>query len=72
MFVLLGFKIHDDEDIISSKVGEEDPFLIPARPITRAQTKNIKEALNGLIQEILVNDGIQKFTRDDIYQVLPI
>ena len=27
-------------------------MYVPVRPITRARSKNIKEALNGLIQEI--------------------
>ena len=30
----------------------KDPLHIPIRPITRARSKKIKEALNGLIQEI--------------------
>ena len=28
-----------------------DPFQIPSGPITRARVKQIKEALNGLVQE---------------------
>jgi hypothetical protein len=30
----------------------KDPLPIPVGPITRARSKMIKEALNGLIQEI--------------------
>jgi len=30
----------------------KDPLHVPAGPITRARFKKIKEALNGLIQEI--------------------
>ena len=30
----------------------KDPLHVPVRPITRARTKKIKEALNGMIQEI--------------------
>jgi hypothetical protein len=30
----------------------DDPLHIPIGPITRARSKKIKEALNGLIQEI--------------------
>ena len=30
----------------------KDPLHVPVRPITRARSKKIKEALNGLIQEI--------------------
>ena len=30
----------------------KDSLYVPVRPITRARSKNIKEALNGLIQEI--------------------
>lgn len=34
-----------------------DPLYVPIRPITRARSKKIKEALNGLIQEILVDSN---------------
>ena len=30
----------------------KDPLHVPVRPITKARSKKIKEALNGLIQEI--------------------
>ena len=30
----------------------KDPLHVPVRPITKASSKKIKEALNGLIQEI--------------------
>ena len=30
----------------------KDPFQVPIGPITRTRSKKIKEALNGLIQEI--------------------
>ena len=30
----------------------KDPFPVPIGPITRARSKKIREALNGLIQEI--------------------
>ena len=30
----------------------KDPLHVPVGPITKARSKNIKEALNGLIQEI--------------------
>jgi hypothetical protein len=30
----------------------KDPLHVPIRPITRARSKKIKEALNGLIQDI--------------------
>jgi hypothetical protein len=30
----------------------KDPLHVPVRPITRARSKKIKEALNGLIQDI--------------------
>jgi hypothetical protein len=30
----------------------KDPLHVPAGPITRARFKKIKEALNGLVQEI--------------------
>ena len=32
-----------------------DPLHVPIRPITKARSKKIKEALNGLIQEIWAN-----------------
>ena len=35
-----------------------DPLLVPVRPITRAISKKIKEALNGLIQEIWVDSNV--------------
>ena len=31
--------------------NSNDPFQIPSGPITRARAKQIKEALNGLVQE---------------------
>ena len=30
----------------------KDPLHVPVEPITKARSKKIKEALNGLIQEI--------------------
>ena len=33
----------------------KDLFQVPIGPITRARSKKIKEALNGLIQEIWVD-----------------
>ena len=35
----------------------KDPLHIPVGPITRAGSKKIKEALNGLIQEIWVDSN---------------
>ena len=42
---------HDDENQQALK----DPLYVPVGPITRAKSKKIKEALNRLIQEILVD-----------------
>ena len=36
----------------------KDPFQVPIGPITRARSKKIKEALNGLIQEIWADSKI--------------
>ena len=33
----------------------KDPLHVPVGPITKARSKKIKEALNGLIQEIWAN-----------------
>ena len=35
-----------------------DPLHVLIRPITRARSKKIKEALNGLIQEIWANSNV--------------
>ena len=35
----------------------KDPLHVPAEPITRARSKKIKEALNGLIQKIWVDSN---------------
>ena len=35
----------------------KDPLHVPIGPITRARSKKIKEALNGLIQEILADSN---------------
>ena len=35
----------------------KDPLYVPVGPITKARSKKIKEALNGLIQEIWANSN---------------
>ena len=35
----------------------KDPLHVPVGPITKAKSKKIKEALNGLIQEIWANSN---------------
>ena len=35
----------------------KDPLHVPVGPITRAGSKKIKKALNGLIQEILADSN---------------
>ena len=35
----------------------KDPLHVPVGPITKARSKKIKEALNGLIQEILADSN---------------
>ena len=39
----------------NQQVPLKDPLHVPVRPITRARSKKIKEALNGLIQYIWTN-----------------
>ncbi|CAN8271761.1 unnamed protein product [Cochlearia groenlandica] len=65
------YKAHD-EDIQSSKDDQEDPLQVPAGPMTRARAKKIKEALNGLIQELLDQENIHKSIGYDIHQVQPL
>ena len=36
----------------------EDPLYVPVGPITKARSKKIKEAINGLIQEIWVDSNV--------------
>ena len=36
----------------------KDPLHVPVGPITKARSKNIKETLNGLIQEIWVDPNV--------------
>ena len=36
----------------------KDPLHVPIRPIIKARSKKIKEALNGLIQEIWVDSNV--------------
>ena len=36
----------------------KDPLHVPVGPITKARSKKIKEALNGLIQEIWVDSNV--------------
>ena len=39
----------------------KDPLHIPIGPITKARSKKIKEALNGLIQEIWADSNAGHF-----------
>ena len=41
-------RVHDE----NQQAPLKDPLHVPVRPITRARSKKIKEALNGLIQDI--------------------
>ena len=43
-----------DEIQQEDKPTSNDPLKIPSGPITRARSKSIKEALNGLVQEVWV------------------
>ena len=36
----------------------KDPLHVPVEPITKARSKKIKEALNGLIQEIWADSNV--------------
>ena len=39
----------------------KDPLRVPVGPITKARSKKIKEALNGMIQEIWVDSIARHF-----------
>jgi hypothetical protein len=42
-----------DKDQLNTKRNHaNDPFEVPIGPITRARKKKLKEALNGLVQNI--------------------
>ena len=47
---LLSMTMHDE-----NQQAFKDPLHVPVGPITKARSKKIKEALNGLIQEIWAN-----------------
>jgi hypothetical protein len=50
---LQGFLIHHDADQHNTKCNHaNDPLEVPIGPITRAGAKKLKEALNGLVQNI--------------------
>ena len=48
------------EEVVSS--ASRDALLIPSGPITRAQVKRFKEALNGLIKDIWAKQMGQEST----------
>ena len=50
-------------DLNENQQAFKDPLHVPVGPITKARSKKIKEALNGLIQEIWddSNAGHSKF-----------
>jgi hypothetical protein len=45
-------RLCNKENDENQQASLKDPLLVPVRPITRARSKMIKEALSGLIQEI--------------------
>ena len=49
---LLSMTMHDE-----NQQAFKDPLHVPVGPITKARSKKIKEALNGLIQEIWANSN---------------
>jgi hypothetical protein len=49
---LLGLVILDEVHIKNQQALLKDPLHVPVGPITRARSKKIKEALDGLIQDI--------------------
>ena len=51
-FVLMMEKLCDE-----NQQAFKNPLHVPVRPITKARSKKIKEALNGLIQEIWANSN---------------
>ena len=48
---------HVSYHIDENQQAFKDPLHVPAGPITKARSKKIKEALNGLIQEIWANSS---------------
>ena len=48
---LINERRRHDEIQQEDKSTSNDPLKIPSGPITRARSKSIKEALNGLVQE---------------------
>ena len=65
VFDLFPFDIGDDSRMnpFEERGNDEnqqsfkDPLHVPVRPITRARSKKIKEAINGLIQDIWANSN---------------
>ena len=45
------------EQVNSSSSTLKDPLQVPSGPITKAQARRIKEALNGLVQDIWVEQN---------------
>ncbi|GKV10998.1 hypothetical protein SLEP1_g22287 [Rubroshorea leprosula] len=57
--------IQDDPTCTTSR----DPLHIPGGPVTRARARKMREALNGLIEQIWVDNNMQEVNRDlDDYQ----
>ncbi|CAN8289066.1 unnamed protein product, partial [Cochlearia groenlandica] len=49
-----------------------DPLQVPVGPMTRVRAMKFKEALNGLIQELLDKENIHKTIGYDVHQVQPL
>jgi hypothetical protein len=53
MLVSLSHKGDDTDQPNTKRNHANDPLEVPIRPITRTRAKKLKEALNGLVQNIL-------------------
>lgn len=51
------------------ELGVEEPLLVPEGPMTRIRAKQLRNALSGLIQELMAKENMEKSIGDDIYQV---
>ena len=58
MFPLKNSIFHPRRFVDENQQAFKDPLRVLVGPITRARSKKIKEALNGLIQEIWTNSNI--------------
>lgn len=67
--MILGCK---KDDQMKAELESEKAMLVTVGPVTRAKAMKFKEALNGLIQDILDKKSIERSIWDDTYQIQPI